>query len=448
MQEPKKPGHSCRIQINEPPEKPGRFTFQGGKMLTLSRKTEYLQKLILFFVPLSLFLPVRLPKTGHIMLIYLVIVASIFVFLEMKFNSVATFLFFTIPFTRVISYFFETTAWGMSSIKEVLVYLVLGGYIALLNCLLAIRLFGKEPLFHKIIKCFIFCGLVLSIISIQQTYNLFGMNGIYLPWLNPETDVQIQRIAALVANHAARPIGFIGNPNEFGFQIGLCLLSSWYAFLYYKRKYLYFFICVFIFLGLFFTASRSSFVFVGAGAFLMLLGSDMHTKRKKMGILIGLLSLSAVFLVIGLNIPQFAPYTGRILGLFNMSEDLSWQLRLSKMWNFNLSWFTKSPFFGVGTLQVLEPEAADNEWLLLLRQWGVLGTVVLVFVIVAPLVGVWLRRRIPSRNLFFSLGLLVGAGLYMIPTGFISSLPLYTAWAMLYFSALWNAEMIKLPKLL
>jgi len=209
-------------------------------MLSSSRKTEYLQKLILFFVPLSLFLPVRLPRFSYIMLIYLVIVASIFVFFEIKFSSLTIYLFVAIPFTRVISYYYETSTWGMSSIKEVFIYLVLAGYISLLNCLLFIRLFGKEPLFHRIIKCFIFCGIVLSIISIQQTFNLFGLNDIYLSWLNPETDVQIGRIAALVVGSNARPIGFIGNPNEFGFQIGLCLLSSWYALLYYRRKYLYF----------------------------------------------------------------------------------------------------------------------------------------------------------------------------------------------------------------
>ena len=101
----------------------------------------------------------------------------------------------------------------------------------------------------------------------------------------------------------------------------------------------------------------------------------------------------------------------------------------------------KSPFLGVGTLEVLEPGAADNEWLLLLRQWGVLGTFMLVFAIVSPLAGTWLKRKTPSRNLFFSLGLLVGAGLYMIPAAFVSSVPLYTAWATLYFSALYNAEL-------
>jgi len=415
-------------------------------MLVLSRKAEYLQKLILFFVPLSLFLPVRLPKAGYILLIYLVIVTSIFVFSEVKFNTAVILLFATIPFTRVVSYFFETSTRGMSSIKEVLVYLVLACYIALLSCLLSIRLYGKEPLFHTIIKSYIFCGLVLSIISIQQAYNLFGMNGIYLSWLNPETEVQIQRIASLVASSAARPIGLIGNPNEFGFQIGLCLLSSWYALLYYRRKYLYFFICVLFFLGLMFTASRGSFVFVGVGALLILVGSDMHTKRRKIGILIGLSFLFTGFLVLGLNTPQFEPYTERILRLVNISADRSWQLRLEKMWQFNLNWFMKSPFLGVGTLQVLEPEAADNEWLLLLRQWGVFGTAMLVFAIVAPLVGAWLKRKIPPRNLFFSLGLLVGASLYMIPAAFISSLPLYTAWATLYFSALCNAE-IKYNKL-
>ncbi len=408
-------------------------------MLGFSRKTEYLQKMILFFIPLSLFIPIRLPKTGHIMLIYLVIVASIFLFSEMKLNGVAIYLFALIPFTRVVSYLFETSTWGLSSIKEVFVYLLIAGYISLLSSLLFIRLYGKEPLFHRIIKSFIFWGMVLSMISIQQRFNLFYLNDVYLSWLNPETDVQVGRIASLVANSNARPIGFIGNPNEFGFQIGLCLLSSWYALLFYRRKILYFFVCVFIFLGLMFTASRSSVVFVGAGAFLMLLGSDMHTKRKKIGILISLLFLFSGFIVLGLYIPQFEAYTERILGLVNISEDRSWQLRLFKMWQFNLNWFAKSPFLGVGTLQALEPKAADNEWLLLLRQWGVLGTVMLVFAIVFPLVETWLKRNTPSRNLFFSLGLLVGAGLYMIPAGFVSSLPLYTAWAILYFSALYNA---------
>lgn len=410
-------------------------------MLGLSRKTEYLQELILFFVPLSLFLPASLPNTWRIMLVYLVIVTSIFVFFGVKFNRLAIFMFASIPFTRAVSYFWETSTWGMSSIKEVIVYLGLASYISLLSCLLLIRLFGKEPLFHRIIKWFIFWGMVLSIISIQQRFNLFGLNDVYLSWLNPETDVQIRRIAALVVSSNARPIGFIGNPNEFGFQIGLCLLSSWYALLYYKRKYLYFFVCVFIFLGLLFTASRGSVVFVGVSALLILLGSDMHTKRKKIGILIGLSCLFSGLLALGLNIPQFEPYIERILSAVNPAEDLSWQLRLTKMWQFNLNWFMKSPFLGVGTLQVLEPGAADNEWLLLLRQWGVLGTVMLVFAIVSPLAGTWLKRKTPSRNLFFSLGLLVGAGLYMIPAAFVSSVPLYTAWATLYFSALYNAEL-------
>lgn len=388
--------------------------------------------MLVVFVFLSLFLPIRLSQAAGILYLYTAIVGMFFFLSEIRFSRRLIFLFCSILLTRSISFLYEGINFGNSTSREISHILISTFYVVCLNCVFSASLFNRERLFIKMIKSFTICGIILALISIQQMYDLFGINKLYLSLINPSDSRQLQYFLTHLKH---RPLGLIGNPNEFGFQLGLCQLASWFGLLNYKNKKIYLIACIFCFIGLILTSSRSSFIFVVIGSLFVLLGSKLTWMYK-----IFIFSFSSIllflFFIFGQNSSLLSHQINRVLAILNFSSDRSWEMRITNVWKFNLAWFAKSPIWGVGTLAAIRPNAADNEWFLLLRQWGIVGTIVFASTILTPLFIAWKKKQTPKQNFFLALGLLAGAGLYMIPASFTSSMALYTSWAILYFTAL------------
>src|SRR5690606_11453934 len=82
----------------------------------------------------------------------------------------------------------------------------------------------------------------------------------------------------------------------------------------------------------------------------------------------------------------------RFAQLGNLSEATSWQKRLM-MWEEAFALWLESPVFGWGPAKETMPTYVDNEWLLMLRRYGILGAASLTALYVSMFAGLERARR-------------------------------------------------------
>ncbi|WP_198003027.1 O-antigen ligase family protein [Dethiosulfovibrio peptidovorans] len=180
------------------------------------------------------------------------------------------------------------------------------------------------------------------------------------------------------------------------------------------------------FIALCLTASRSSILMLLAITTVLYFSSK--TLRLKF-IFIGAILTLMISISLFLKKEGFEfKHMNRIMAIANISKDNSWNARKNLYWEFNIDWFIKSPLLGVGPLKTQSPQASDNEWLLLLRQRGIIGVTAMFLFFTSSITT---RKK---QYLYFSWGILLGGSLYMIPAAFISSSSLYPMWGILFFT--------------
>ena len=110
----------------------------------------------------------------------------------------------------------------------------------------------------------------------------------------------------------------------------------------------------------------------------------------------------------------------RFYSLLEFESTSSWQVR-QQTWQKNMQLFMENPILGVGPLRRANSTvgAADNEWLLLLRTYGVAGTFFLIVGIIWP--HLWAKSGLLR---VFVTGMLMSTAIYMIPAGVFYSLSL------------------------
>src|SRR5699024_2286817 len=109
----------------------------------------------------------------------------------------------------------------------------------------------------------------------------------------------------------------------------------------------------------------------------------------------------------------------RFESLYNITSDDSWTTRVNR-WSENIELFKSSPLLGLGPLSRYNLQyAADNEWLLLLRSYGVLGTLYFLLMFIVPHL-----RGSKSDYKILTLSILVSASVFMIPVAVFNSLTL------------------------
>lgn len=268
------------------------------------------------------------------------------------------------------------------------------------------------------------CIFISAIIGITQYFNILGLNAKYVPLIAPT------QYKSLVDNYLyPRIVGMMPNPNEYAVVAGIGILISLFLLYHTKKKKNYLFILV-NFTALIMTLSRGGFLFalVSVIIYIFLYRKDIRSnstklytvkeRRKKVNtILLAIISI----VIVTYSIWNFLPeeYIWRLKSGYNFQNDASWQIRLYN-WRENIALFQSSPLFGIGPAKSISYEyVADNEWLLLLREYGVIGTFYLISSFVLPFI---LRKKNKDKNiLFLYLAILAGSVLYMIPTAIYSS---------------------------
>jgi hypothetical protein len=265
-------------------------------------------------------------------------------------------------------------------------------------------------------KSFVVVGSGLGLIIIQQYFDIFELNATYVQFVAPT------QYDTLVGNYPwPRPVGFVGNPNEVGFILGLLGLASAWLFLSEVEKNVRWGLLGVFYLGLMLlTLSRSATLSIIGGLVLMLImfASMWADLTNQSGCFRKARHRALVVLF-------FAAFVAQAnLLLTDIEDTILWRFSgdftsdaltaRTSNWSENLSLIEDSPIFGVGTLQRSGEfnHAADNEWLLLARIGGV-GLPLLVASLF--IIGFFQKTTFSWEFGPFVLALTAASFIYMIP---------------------------------
>lgn len=275
---------------------------------------------------------------------------------------------------------------------------------------------------YYIISLIIF--LCSAAFGLAQYFNLFNINSWLSPYYAPT------QIYGLVG--AGRIVGTTGNPNEFGALMVLAASLALTGAVWLKGRSIKLFswaaLGVFS-LAIMFTLSRSALLgLLVAVVFILLFKSLAHFG---LGRTIRMLLLAVpLLLILGVVLVQIAPdrFLIRVGSALDLATDTSWQARLAH-WESQLDIWKQSPVLGWGPGKETMPTIVDNEWLYLLRRYGIFG----VSVFALWFAGVYRtlsRIGRATRNSYaetFCAGLqatLIAYAIYMIPAGVYHNLQL------------------------
>ncbi len=263
-----------------------------------------------------------------------------------------------------------------------------------------------------------------------QYFNLFDVNRIIVPYY---TTTQLKGLLV-----HKRIIGTTANPNDFAalLVIGSSLALS--GFLYLKEKFLRYtsIICFVLFaLATALTLSRTGLVIqIVACAFILFGHYLFHLARLKK-IRVFIVVIVVLLLIISL-IVWLAPekFYIRMTSGLNIIDDNSWQLRMGR-WGEALNLWRQSPFFGWGPGKKTMTTIVDNEWILLLRRYGILGVSVFVlwfggYLVTLVKLARSLNRRAGDEDRYLKVlvvamqATLVSYAVYMMPSAVYHSLQL------------------------
>ena len=224
--------------------------------------------------------------------------------------------------------------------------------------------------YYKIALVLFLCS---AFFGIAQYLNLGNINATISPYYT------LTQMRGLLVHK--RIIGTTGNPNEFG---ALMVLASSLAFsgvLFFKKKTMRLFswICLsFFVLSIVLTLSRSAIISVIIAICFIALLKYPFIVRTKRGIkrLAVIIPIMIIILLIIINIAP-EKFFLRFNELENISQATSWQARVLN-WKENYDLWKLSPLFGWGPGKATMTTIVDNEWLLLLRRYGLVGVIIFI----------------------------------------------------------------------
>ena len=265
--------------------------------------------------------------------------------------------------------------------------------------------------------------MLSAFFGFAQYLNLGNINAVVSPYYAPT------QMRGLLIH--GRIMGTTGNPNEFGALMVLAssLALSGALFFWRRVSRVLSWLCVSVFiLAVMYTLSRSALIALAiALAFVLFLYAAKGMKPQEFRRLLLAILLLAI---IGLVDMQLVPekFVGRTAQLGDITQATSWQARVVN-WRHNLSIWKQSPIFGWGPGKATMTTTADNEWVLLLRRYGIVGVVIFVLWFGRFYFGLRRIRRHALAEEVTALTIALQATLiayaaYMIPAGIYHSLQL------------------------
>lgn len=220
-----------------------------------------------------------------------------------------------------------------------------------------------------------------------------------------------------------RITGTAYSPVEYGAIMVLAAsLSLSNAFFFSKRCWNIFSWCsFFIFtLALIMTQTRAAYIaYLVAVSIIILYGfiKGLKSKQEIKKLLLATLIFSAILIIAVIIVPE--DFFERVLWMLDLSSDPSWQPRLVN-WQSHINLWKASPLLGWGPDKTaLTYNYVENEWLMVLRRYGLLGIVTFLCIWLAFIIGLTRIRRNNNteETTFYSISLqsaIVGYFFYMI----------------------------------
>jgi O-antigen ligase len=212
-----------------------------------------------------------------------------------------------------------------------------------------------------------------ALFGIAQYFNAFGVN----EWLTPYyASTQLEGLLS-----GGRVVGTTSNPNDLGLLMlcGLCvtLLPQFAANMSLSFVWLNRIALVACLYALLLTNSRTM-IAIGALMICLIVGSSswkaIGRGRQYIRLIVMLVLLASVVAIVLNSLPQ--SWFGRMTSGIEYDVDTSGVARIEN-WKRHWGLFMKSPFLGWGPAKGLVSYNVDNEWMLFLTRYGILGTVAL-----------------------------------------------------------------------
>lgn len=267
-----------------------------------------------------------------------------------------------------------------------------------------------------------YLSIPLLSLALVQYFDVGGMNVHYVPIIAP---TQFEPL--MPGYPTPRPVGMVGNPNELAFIFAMLGLTGLYVFLRLRTNLMALALVCSI-AGILITLSRGTAVAaIGGGFICVVLYLILSATPRERIVLLGM-GLVAVTGAVAVLIwpPVFDAVTWRFVRALDLGSDTSWMARIDN-WSENLELFWLNPIIGVGPLRRAAFEhAADNDWLLIARSYGLVGVALFTAFLATPV-----RRA--TAPLAYSLA--IAGALYMVPTSLFHSLVLFPLFLILMASA-------------
>lgn len=230
----------------------------------------------------------------------------------------------------------------------------------------------EEIFFEDCLRVIVWLGVVSGLIAFGQYFNTFRINS----WLTPYYISQEFYLDFL--NQGAvlrRTIGTSFNPNHFAFLLSFPIISASVLVWVYKKKR-YIIPLLFLYLAMITTLSRTGIV---VSAFSVIFGYILWVKIKKSYFSMILMVITlALIIIVFRNL--FSSYEWPIYERFSGSQlEISGSNSLSariESWKIFWEWFVDLPqiwTFGIGPQKGSEVGYIDNQYISLIRQFGILG---------------------------------------------------------------------------
>lgn len=291
-------------------------------------------------------------------------------------------------------------------------YVRLGKYLG--TYLLACAYFGDSSNHERDLVAFAALVVPLFLIALWQYFDWFGFNEHYVRLIAP---TQYESLINGYAN--PRPVAMVGNPNELAYLFVLLAIVSVYLITVHRSFWGGIF-CLISICGVVLTLSRSGIVALIAGTLCVAFLHMTSGGRRRF-------IWSAVFTILGgfavWSILSYGPiydqFTWRLAKIAALATDNSWSQRLSN-WQENIAIVAQHPLLGVGPLRrVVFEHSSDNEWLLIMRSYGAVGTAAIAGLLIMPIFAETTQRRM------LGIALAVSGVVYMLPAALFHSLVLF-----------------------
>ena len=212
-------------------------------------------------------------------------------------------------------------------------------------------------------------GIVTSVVSFWQYFNLFNLNRIFEQLYRPDT-TYLKENASL-----RRVIGTMENPNYWGLFISQILFVLTYLIIW-KRKIFLIPLFLALLVSLIFTGSRTSIVSLIFGIFATTFMLTFFSKNRPNYLILIILVVVAIFASSYLIMSETYKKEDR----FSLSNIKTFKLRVNH-WEKVMNTVKHNIFFGIGPGKAIKETWVDNSFIKFLSEFGLLGLILYLFFI-------------------------------------------------------------------